>query len=35
MKELVDRGARRNLYEQLLDDSEAKLELCALQRSMP
>jgi dGTPase len=27
MKELVDRGARRNLYEQLLDDSEAKLEL--------
>jgi dGTPase len=27
MKELVDRGARRNLYEQLLDDSEARLEL--------
>ncbi|MEE2820494.1 MAG: deoxyguanosinetriphosphate triphosphohydrolase [Pseudomonadota bacterium] len=27
MKELVDRGARRDLYEQLLDDSEAKLEL--------
>ncbi len=27
MKELLDRGARRNLYEQLLDDSEAKLEL--------
>ena len=27
MRELVDRGARRNLYEQLLDDSEAKLEL--------
>ncbi len=27
MKELVGRGARRNLYEQLLDDSEAKLEL--------
>ena len=27
MKELVDRGARRNLYEQLLDGSEAKLEL--------
>tara|TARA_B100001093_G_scaffold272903_1_gene260802 strand:- start:4528 stop:5892 length:1365 start_codon:yes stop_codon:yes gene_type:complete len=27
MKELVDRGARRNLYEQLLDDSKAKLEL--------
>jgi dGTPase len=27
MKELVDRGARSNLYEQLLDDSEAKLEL--------
>ena len=27
MKELVDRGARRNLYEQLLDDQDAKLEL--------
>lgn len=27
MKELVDRGARRKLYEQLLDDRETKLEL--------
>ena len=27
MKELVDRGARRKLFEQLLDDPEAKLEL--------
>ena len=27
MRELVDRGARRNLHEQLLDDPEAKLEL--------
>ena len=27
MKELVARGARHNLYEQLLDDPEAKLEL--------
>lgn len=27
MKDLVDRGARRQLYEALLDDSEAKLEL--------
>ena len=27
MKELVDRGARRNLHEQLLDDPKAKLEL--------
>lgn len=27
MKELVDRGARRQLYEELLDDPEAKLEL--------
>lgn len=27
MKDLVDRGARRELYEDLLEDSEAKLEL--------
>ena len=30
MKDLVDRGARRQLYEALLDDSEAKLELLRL-----